>query len=201
MLPSIVAKMPWTDDFKIDHKTRTVELYDSSEGHNTSAVYDAVFSKVVTTIVDRDLFEVVHAQHSELFLVLSAQYPVKIEHFATPLSGIISRGAHLTAYTMTDEGMKIWVARRSPDVKTSPNKLDTTVAGGVRADESPFETIVHEADEEASSSTGLLRSDVRSCGSLTYMGVTGDLDIGENGLVVPDTGLRVRYITRSRDYT
>ncbi|KAK6068746.1 NUDIX domain-containing protein [Seiridium cupressi] len=97
------------------------------QGENTSAVCDAAVAGVIKTIVDQDLFEVVHAQHSELFQVLSAKYPVKIE--------------------------------RHEDL------------GGVMAEESPFETIIHEAYEDASLPADLLHCD----------------DIGKNGLVIPDT--------------
>jgi 8-oxo-dGTP pyrophosphatase MutT (NUDIX family) len=83
--------------------------------------------------------------------------------------------------------MKIWVARRSPNVNTYPNRFDTTVAGGVSAEESLFETVIHEADEEASLPANLLRSGVRSCGVLAYISVTSEAGIGANGLVVPDT--------------
>lgn len=186
MLADIVRKIPWTTDFEVRDEERTVQLRDASDGKDTSAVCDAAFSEVVTRIVDQDLFEVVHGQHSELFQVLSAKYPVKIERFAAPLFGIVSRGAHLTAYVRTSTGMKIWVPRRSSNVKSFPNMLDTTVAGGIRAGESPFETIIHEADEEASLPADLLRREVVSSGTLTYISTSGENDIGETGLVVPD---------------
>jgi len=188
MLPEVVEKMPWTSDFKISHETpRTVQLLDSSEGKDTSAVCDAAFLKVVSAVIDNNIFAIVHGQHSELFQVIGSNYPVRIERFATPLFGIVSRGAHLTAYTQTPTGMKIWVPRRSAQVKTYPNLLDTTVAGGVRAGESPFETIVHEADEEASLPADLVRRDAYSCGVLTYMSTTSKDFGGEHGLVIPDT--------------
>jgi 8-oxo-dGTP pyrophosphatase MutT (NUDIX family) len=136
---------------------------------------------------DENLFAVVHGQHSELFQVIGSNYSVRIECFATRLFGIVSRGAHLTAYTQTSTCMKIWVPRRSAQMKTYPNILDTTVTGGVRAGESPFEETVHELDEEASLPADLVRRDVRSCGVLTYMSTTSKGFGGEHGLVVPDT--------------
>ena len=187
MLPEVVKKIPWTSDFKVNHEKRTVELQDVSEGKDTSSTCDAAFAKVVGKIIDQDIFEVLHRQHSELSLVLSAKYPVKIERFTRPLFGFVGCGAHLTAYTRTSAGMKIWVPRRSPHLKTYPNKLDTTVAGGVKADESPFETIIHEAEEEASLPAEMLRRDVRSTGVLTYMSTSGKNENGESGLVKPDT--------------
>lgn len=162
-------------------------LVDSSEGKDTSAACDEAFARVVNSIIDNDLFAIVHGEHSELFKIVGSNYPVHIERFATPLFGIVSRGAHLTAYTQTAEGMKIWVPRRSAHLKTYPSMLDTTVAGGVKANLSPYETIVEEAGEEASLPEDLIRSRVRSCGVLTYMSTTNKGYGGENGLVIPDT--------------
>lgn len=184
--PDIVTRIPWTSEFTVSHDSRTVVLQDESEGRDTSATCNTAFSKVVTAIIDRDIFEVVHGQHSELLKVLSARYPVKIERYTRPLFGFVGRGAHLTAYTRTAAGLKIWVPRRSPHLKTYPNKLDTTVAGGVKADESPFETIIHEAEEEASLPADILHRDVRSCGVLTYMSISGADELGEQGLAKPD---------------
>lgn len=114
--------------------------------------------------------------------------PVSIERFAAPLFGITNRGAHLTAYTLTTSGgMKIWVPRRSPHLMTYPNLLDSTVAGGVAAHESPFENIMREAGEEASLSAELVRRDAKAVGCVSYVSVTDDNGRGwESGLVVPD---------------
>jgi 8-oxo-dGTP pyrophosphatase MutT (NUDIX family) len=200
MLPSVLEKIPWTSDFTINHERRTVALKDASKGKDTSAVCTAAFAKVVNAIVDQNLFEVIHGQHSELTLVLSANYPVKIERFTRPLFGFVGCGAHLTAYTRTPTGLKIWVPRRSAHLKTYPNKLDTTVAGGVKADESPFETIIHEAEEEASLPADLLHRDLRSTGVLTYMTTSGASENGESGLVRPDA-IYVYDIELSEDVT
>lgn len=187
MLPEIVEKMPWTSDFKITHEPPlTVELLDSSGGKDTSAVCDAAFARVIQQSIDEDLFDIIHGQHSEMFQVIGSNYPVRVERYFTPLFGIVSRGAHLTAYTKTPTGMKIWVPRRSAHLHTYPNKLDTTVAGGIKAGESPFETIVHEADEEASLPEDVVRRDTRSVGVMTYIGTSGEGDGGEFGMVTPD---------------
>lgn len=187
MLPEVVDKMPWTDDFTVDHHGRTVSLKDRSDGKDTSAACTNAFTALVQRCIDQDTFSSIHGDHSEPFAILGAKYPVQIERFASSLFGITSRGAHLTAHTRGSEGMKIWVPRRNPNLKTYPNMLDTTVAGGVPADESPFDNMVREADEEASLPAELVRQNVRSVGCLTYIGLTGTgYGVEEAGLVVPD---------------
>jgi 8-oxo-dGTP pyrophosphatase MutT (NUDIX family) len=186
MIPESVKRMPWTEDFSINHETRIVQLKDSSNGKDVSAACNAAFSRIVTTCVDEKIFDNIHGSHSEPIAILGANYPVQIERFSAPVFGTINRGAHLTAYTRTSEGMKIWVPRRSPQLRTYPGMLDSTVAGGVRATESPFENIIHEAAEEASIPGDVVRERVRPVGALTMMGLTGKGAAGEPGLVFGD---------------
>jgi len=47
--------------------------------------------------------------------------------------------------------------------------LDSSVAGGVKAEESPLECIVHEADEEASLDVEFVREHARAVGTVTHM--------------------------------
>lgn len=127
---------------------------------------------------------VLNATHSEKFRILGAKYgregKVEIERFAGDLFGIVARGAHLTVYTHTSEGMKLWVPRRAADSFTFPNCLDTTVAGGVPSHQSPMENVIQEADEEASLPSELIKRDVRPAGVLSYIGLSSQ------GFVAPD---------------
>ncbi|KAF2024795.1 hypothetical protein EK21DRAFT_104419 [Setomelanomma holmii] len=179
MHPTIVDKMPWHNEFLISHDTRTVRT--------KSPECNLAFQQLVEAIIEQDLFQIVGGRHSEYFSIPGALYPIQIERFAVGLFGTTSRGAHLTAYTMTAEGdLKIWVPRRSYSVKTYHGMLDATVAGGVRAQESPHQTIIHEADEEASLPESLVQRDMVSCGVLTYVHQTDDAFFAEKGLVMPD---------------
>jgi len=187
MLPSIVEKMPWTSDFTISHEhPGSVQVIDSSNGTDTCASVNAAFQKLIDIAIEKDIFSIIHGQHSEKFSIPGANYPVHIERFTTNLFGTCSRGAHMTAYVQTPEGIKIWVPRRSANVFTYPNMLDTTVAGGVKATDTPFECIIAEADEEASLPADLVKRDARPCGVLTYLGRSDRGSGGEQGLLTPD---------------
>lgn len=115
--------------------------------------------------------------HSEMFRILGAKpyldgNIIQIERFAAPLFGICSRGAHLTAYVKdtTNHGPpKIWVARRAADLHTYPGMLDTTVAGGVKASDSPRACIVAESDEEAALRRAYVEERVVATGAVTYV--------------------------------
>ncbi|KAI1330703.1 hypothetical protein F5Y16DRAFT_362442 [Xylariaceae sp. FL0255] len=121
--------------------------------------------------------------------------PVVIERFAAPLFGITLSGAHMIAYvksraTEDDSGVisGLWIPRRAAHLWSSPNMLDASVAGGIASGASPLETIIREADEEASLPRELVRTRIRSAGVLTYLSVTQRKHgwPGEEGLVVPD---------------
>ncbi|KAH8681164.1 NUDIX hydrolase domain-like protein [Xylariales sp. PMI_506] len=191
MLPSIVQRMPWTADFSISHEPpRTVRLLDSSDGADTAAACTAAFRKVIQTATESQLFGNLNRPHPEDYKVLGASYNgnrVQLLRAAAGLFGISCRGAHMTIYTRDNQGqLKIWVPRRNRNLKTWPGKLDTTVAGGVRAEETPFECILHEADEEASLDQDFVRRHIRPVGAITYVAKSAAGSGGELGLCVPD---------------
>ena len=164
-----------------------MEILDKSDGKDPSASCEEALTELYNICKEKDLFKVIRDRPSELFAIVGADYPVRIERFFSPLFGIISRGAHLTAYVRTPEGIKIWVPRRAAWMPTYPNMLDSTVAGGVPASQTPFQNIVKEAGEEASLPPDVVRKGIHSAGVLTYMSRT---DVGaraEPGLIIPDT--------------
>ncbi|KAI1381637.1 NUDIX hydrolase domain-like protein [Hypoxylon crocopeplum] len=188
LLPETVQKMPWTSHFHVTHdKPRKVTVLDSSKGQNTPGEVNAAFSELINICIDKDLFHIIDGKHSEPFSIVSAKYPTHMERFASALFGITSRGAYITAYTKTSEGtIKFWIGRRAAHLYTSPGMLDSTVAGGIKDGSTPLDTIIHEADEEASLPENLVRERVHSVGVLTYICITGSDFPGEKGLVIPD---------------
>ena len=179
--------MPWAADFQIQHENpQSVTVIDHSNGSDTANSVNSAFAKLVSECIDRNLFHVLDGKHSEPFAILGANYPVYIERFASSLFGITSCGAHLVAYVGKGDDMKIWIGRRASHLYTSPGKLDTTVGGGVKAGVSPLETVVNEADEEASLPADLIRETICPRGVITNVTVTRQDFPGEKGLVVPD---------------
>jgi hypothetical protein len=172
MVPEVVAQLPWTALFKITREYPSkVEIVDDSHGRDQSSACDKAFAEVVAACQEQNLFN--QRQEHEMYRVLGTEYPVRIFRYACPLFGIVAQGAHMTAYTRTsDGGGKIWVPRRSLAAgMTYPGMLNSTVAGGVKAEWTPFETIVQESQEEASLTEHLVRRNVRPAGCLTFMGL------------------------------
>jgi isopentenyldiphosphate isomerase len=83
------------------------------------------------------------------------------------LFGITAYGVHLTGFVRDDEGLKIWVPRRSADRPTYPGQLDNTVAGGQPSGLSVLENLVKECDEEAGLPRGLVEKSI-PVGTISY---------------------------------
>jgi isopentenyldiphosphate isomerase len=185
ILPEVVSQIPWTSDFRIDHEQKTIQLENDDKSDDSySATCNKAFQATVDALITQDVFSSIHhGRHSEPYKIIGAKYPVQMERFTSSLFGIASRGAHMTGYTKTPEGeMKIWIPRRAPHLFTYPNKLDTTVAGGVKASHTPFQCIVEESDEEASLPRSYVSENTKSVGVITYLTQTAR----KGGLVHPD---------------
>ncbi|MFL5286012.1 MAG: NUDIX domain-containing protein [Rhodopila sp.] len=74
----------------------------------------------------------------------------QIDRGALPCFGIQAQGVHVNGLVNCPDGPHIWVARRAKDKALDPGKLDHVVAGGVPAGLGPLETLIKEAQEEAS---------------------------------------------------
>ncbi|OAA44244.1 thiamin pyrophosphokinase- protein [Metarhizium rileyi] len=165
--PETVKSMPWPASFSINHERRQVILSPPQPDTSLSAHANAAFQAAIDAAIEGRVFPVLSDMHSEHFLVMGARDFVRLERFASPLFGVACRGAHLTCYVRTPAGLKIWVARRSLKIRTYPGALDSTVAGGVKADDSPLECILAEAAEEASLPEHLVARQMRSVGVVT----------------------------------
>ena len=152
--------------------------------------------RVKTTVEewrDERRFEVLKGWRNELYGVYAGGEYMKgdllwsVERSASPLFGVITYGAHMTAYTSDSSGAidRIWVARRSPTKQTYPGLLDNTVAGGLQANEDISECMVREAKEEANLSEEVMKRAV-PCGSVSYFTVRGPSAGGETYLFQPE---------------
>lgn len=186
MPANVVAQMPWSSDFVLSTTgvlPRTVQLLDTSNGTDTAAACNASLARVIDTAQAQGLFPKTLGRKpkGEDFRIMGAlNYQgknglIQMQRSAAPLFGIANRGSHMTMYVKSKETgeIKIWVPRRSRHLATYPGKLDNTVAGGTKAEESPLECIVHESDEEASLPEDFVSKHVKAVGAITYVTQTG----------------------------
>lgn len=167
--PNTLHNLPWPESFSVsDH---AVVIKDASTGVNQIEHVNKALQDAVDAAIDSGKFPTLNGLHSEPFRILGfgpRESIIQLERFAAPLFGIATRGAHLTAYVRgPDNQPKIWVARRSAHLHTYPSKLDSTIAGGVKASDTPTGCILAEAHEEASLSSALVQRLAKPVGVLT----------------------------------
>jgi 8-oxo-dGTP pyrophosphatase MutT (NUDIX family) len=187
MCPDIVQRMPWPESsVDIDHASRTIQLLADTK-ETTSAQTNAVFDQILAAAIDADLFDLLNHRHSEHYRIIGSNHFVQVERFAHALFGIAARGAHMTAYVPGGpQGLRIWVARRSKHLFTYPGKLDSIVAGGVKASDNPVDCIVAEAMEEASLPEPLVSRNLEAVGTLTYVAMRSSPSGREKDLISPE---------------
>ena len=129
----------------------------------------------VTAAVDRVIERLVAegriaAWRNESFAVSArwgAQPIFKLDRGAVPFFGVRAYGVHLNGYRRRGDLLELWIGRRAPDKKVAPDKLDNVVAGGVGNGHGLFETLVKEAQEEASIPSDLIAGAV-AAGAISY---------------------------------
>jgi isopentenyldiphosphate isomerase len=72
-----------------------------------------------------------------------------MERTLTAPLGCLTFGVHLNGYVRTQNGIELWVAKRSQQKPTFPGKLDNMVGGGQPAGLGLFENLLKECFEEA----------------------------------------------------
>ncbi|TFY72030.1 hypothetical protein EVG20_g945, partial [Dentipellis fragilis] len=97
-----------------------------------------------------------------------ANYAFALERAACALFGVVTYGVHMTVYEQDEHGMRVWVPRRAKTKPTFPGQLDNSVAGGISAGAGVYETIVKEAQEEASLPADAVRHYARASGAISY---------------------------------
>jgi len=81
----------------------------------------------------------------------------ELERAAFRPLGVTSRAVHLNGLArQADGGVKMWIARRSPDKAVDPNRMDNLMGGGVAAGETLDTALVREGWEEAGLARELL---------------------------------------------
>ncbi len=111
-----------------------------------------------------------YRSHHELFDVRTAEdrSPVaRIDRGALPLFGLIATGVHLNGLVRREDGLHLWVGRRSAGKRLDPGKLDHLVAGGVSAGLTPDAALFKEAGEEASLPPEIMKN-ARQAGTIRY---------------------------------
>lgn len=92
---------------------------------------------------------------------------LRIERAAVQPFGVCGYGVHINGYVRRDDGLHLWIGRRSRHKPTGPGKLDQMVAGGQPAGLGLLDNVIKECAEEAAVPETLART-ARPVGAVSY---------------------------------
>lgn len=172
---------------EVDHVNMTVSLFQG----RTEPERTATVAKLAAHLRQHERFKLLKGWRDELWPVYGRNGDLlfSMERGAMGLLGTVRYGVHMTAFVRdptAPHGINLWVPKRASDKSTFPGMLDNTVAGGLMTDEDPFECIIREADEEASLPDSLVRDNAREVGTVTYIYVTDEKNVGEADFIYPE---------------
>ncbi|UPY37042.1 DUF4743 domain-containing protein [Sediminicoccus sp. KRV36] len=136
----------------------------------------------------------------ELFDIrAAAEGPVlgTLDRGMIPQFGVIGQGVHLNGLVRRADGLHIWVGVRARNKAVAPGALDNLVAGGIPAGLSAEETLLKEAEEEASLPPELAAQAKRT-GRLSYI-FTGEEGLRRDVLHVFDLDLPESFTPEPHD--
>jgi 8-oxo-dGTP pyrophosphatase MutT (NUDIX family) len=121
----------------------------------------------------------------------------RLDRGAVPFFGTRAYGVHLNGYHRRGDALYVWIGRRSPDKQVAPDKLDNLVAGGIGNGHGVEETLVKEAEEEASIPTELIGR-ATPAGAVSYR-MENQLGIRDDVLFVYDLETPEDFTPKNRD--
>jgi len=189
-------------------------IVEFNTANNTFEKRTAVMKATVGTWREEKRFQVLEGKarvdetdvgwRNELYSIygLNGEVLFAMERCAAPLFGVVTYGVHMTVYIPPTQfqPMRIWTPKRSESKFTYPGMLDnsvlpycfclTQVAGGIAHGMSVLDTLVKEADEEASLPADIVRTQAVAAGAVSYFYVREASAGGEEGLLQPE----VQYV-------
>lgn len=131
-------------------------------------------------------FSVLRGWRNEAYAVFSppGEVYLAMERSGCALFGVVTYGVHMTAYVSSP--LRIWTPTRNPQKPTYGGMLDNTVAGGIAAGMSQWETLLKESEEEASFPGELVTRCARPAGAVSYFYCRHKSAGGEEGLFQPE---------------
>ncbi len=123
---------------------------------------------VLETLRDRGLVPGWRGEHYPVSRSFHAEPVLTIERAAVSLMGSKGYGVHLNGYVRRNDGIHMWVGKRSMQKPTGPGKLDQMVAGGQPIGISVYDNLMKECAEEAGMSAALAKTAV-AVGSVSYL--------------------------------
>ncbi len=104
---------------------------------------------VLAELVDKGVLTHLHGEQYVATATIREQGVFLIDRAAAPYFGVRAFGQHINGFVRSEQGIKLWVAKRSADRRNFPGKLDNLVAGGLPNGISLQDNLKKECWEEA----------------------------------------------------
>ncbi|KAI1192916.1 NUDIX hydrolase domain-like protein [Nemania serpens] len=186
--------MPWTDKFHVNHDKQTISIPWPTEttGDDHSSYETDAIAEQLQLARESDRIPILRKWRGELYRILGLEdgRDVCIARAGSAVFGVHTIGVHVLGFRHEDDnGMRLWIPRRSPTKQTFPGMLDNTVGGGLTADEDALGCLVREAHEEASLPETWVREHARPVSTISYFSIRDERAGGseEVGLLQPAT--------------
>lgn len=156
------ALKQWPEYFTIDEGG--VEL---DSGLESFAARSEALAQVSGALVAQGIISHAHGERYPVTCSGRETAIATIDRTAAPYFGVRAYGQHLNGYVREGDSIQLWIARRSADRRTYPNRLDNMVAGGLPHDLGLADNLRKECREEASLPAALAAA-ARPVGALSY---------------------------------
>jgi 8-oxo-dGTP pyrophosphatase MutT (NUDIX family) len=121
----------------------------------------------------------------------------RLDRGAVPFFGTRAYGVHLNGYVRRGDDIHLWIGRRAADKRIAPNKLDNLVAGGIGSGHGVVDTLIKEAEEEASLPASLSKT-ATPAGAVSYR-MENRLGIRDDVLFVYDLETPADFVPECND--
>jgi hypothetical protein len=180
------ALKDYPDTFVIGDQSLTLNERLSGPDNRTQAV-----GEVLEKLMQRGDLPGWRGEKYKVATSFSAPTLFNIERAAVAPFGIIGYGVHLNGVVPTDDGLSMWIARRSLSKPTGPGKLDQIVAGGQPSGISLKDNLIKECGEEADIPSAIAATSV-PVGAINYVTVRPE-GLRRDVLFVYDLALPVDF--------
>lgn len=139
-----------------------------SPGLTTPEARTAAVAEVFEQLRQEGVFPGWRGEHYPVSESFYAPPALTVERATVPRLGTMGYGVHLNGYVMKNDGLHMWVGKRSMRKPTGPGKLDQVVAGGQPVGISVRDNLMKECGEEAGMPDDLAR-DAIPVGTVSYL--------------------------------
>lgn len=166
---SIVHNITWPRYWTIDQERRRLHLQTPADGGDLFDTRTRLINATISRAkAEGKIKELCWTGEPVRVLTPEGEHLFNMNNGGSQLFGVLSFGVHLIAWTMTSEGKKYWIQRRSMEKGMHPGKLDTTAGGGIKLGETAFAAMIRESEEEASIPADIPAAHLKSCGIVSY---------------------------------